>query len=347
MNESIKNRKKNFMRDELFNAISKVVNERKNQISENYVIKYNEIEISELFEENKIITISGYPIISILEPRQGVTWGGEKCESIFIVNQSTTNNLEKKLIYKIIGGEDIKRDKIEWKGNYAIFPYIESQNKWIPAFRNLSGVQDFDSLNFSLVLQGEIQSNTKEEKFLNRKARNIIQYPKNAEYLFQFYDVLSKREFKEKKITGYKKEWYEYIWPRDPKILKLPKIVCPRVSKQPRFVIDNKGYMPRDSVIVFHPQNRFTELKTEIEKLLKCKLSDSQILEYLKELLNSSVFKKVLLSQRAKKRGGYPQLNERTLSKFIVPIPNKRNIEIIKKIINNKHTDEDIVTMYA
>jgi len=332
-------------RKEIKRLTLQVIRNEKDSSSKNFKATYEIMDTKALFEETVLTRASGWKITELFIPRQGVTWGGEGCESVFVVDESIASKLEPELIYRTIGGRDIRPRKIVWIGNHLVFPYIARQQRWITAFRkpNLGGV---DSLDFDENLDPSEKGQNIEWKLKNRTARKYIPFPKTAEYLFSSYKVLSERIFKDKPLSDYKKMWYEYIWQRDPSITSKNKIVCPRLTRKARFAVDNYGYLPRDSVISLLPRGRFNELRDAISKVVRKPVSNEGALNYTSAFLNSKVFDDLLASKRAKKRGGYPMVGEKMLGRFIIPRPQPAKVRRVEKILSNRFGQKDIESFY-
>ena len=332
-------------RKEIKRLALEVIKNEKNSASRHFKATYKVMETEALFEETVLMRASGWKVTELFTPRQGVTWGGEGCASIFVVKESVASRLEPELIHRTIGGRNIHSGKIVWTGGYLVFPYIARQRKWISAFQtpNLGGV---DSLDFNENVDKSEKGQKPEWKLKTRMAKNYIPFPKTAEYLFRSYKVLSERIFKDKRLSDFKKMWYEYIWQRDPSIASKNKIVCPRLTRKARFAIDNHGYLPRDSVISLLPKGQFYELKDAISKVVRKPISDERALNYVSAFLNSQVFNDLLASKRAKKRGGYPMVGEKMLGRFIIPRPQPAQVRQVKSILSGRFEQKDIGVFY-
>jgi len=333
-------------RREIKQLVSEVVKKENDSTSRNFKATYKTMEIKALFEETVIARATGWRVTELFTPRQGVTWGGEECKSIFVVDKTVAAKLESELIHRTIGGKDIRPGRIIWAGDNLVFPYIARQQKWISAFQipSLGGV---DSLDFAENLDQSEKQQKPEWKLKMRSAKNLIPFPKTAEYLFRSYEILKGRIFKDKVLSEFKKMWYEYIWQRDSSITSKNKIVCPRLTRTARFAIDNYGYLPRDSVISLLPKGKFHELKDIMSKVVGKPISNEMALIYVLAFLNSQVFNSLLASKRAKKRGGYPMVGEKMLGRFTIPRPKTSQIRQIKAILNGSFKQKDIDSFYT
>lgn len=333
-------------RYEIKNLVLRVLKDEKDSSSSNFRASFTRMKPETLFEETVLASVGGWTITELFTPRQGVTWGGQNCESIFVIGEKAAADLESAMIYKTIGGKDIRPGKIEWTGESLVFPYIARNQRWISAFLNpnLGGV---DSLDFDENLDHSEKGREAEWKLKERIARKWISFPKTAEYLFSFYDTLRNRIFKNKPLSDFNKMWYEYIWQRDPSITAKGKIVTPRLTKEARFAIDNYGYLPRDSVISLLPKGRFSELTGELSEVVGKRVSDEMALRYVLVFLNSRRFNYLLTSQRAKKRGGYPMVGEKTLGRFTIPRPQKSLLNHVESILSGTSAQKDIEAFFV
>jgi type I restriction-modification system DNA methylase subunit len=312
------------------------------------------------------VIASWYPLLSLLEPSvaprmgkslldfveviQGVTWGGKGTESIFLKKEDSAEklNLEHEIVLKCIGGENIKRWHIEWKGEHLLFPYVVDGNKWSRAFKivrkditeplRLIDPLDFESYIDDKEREISQQDLPENEKIMNilehRIALGLVKYPNAATYLAEHYQQLRRRTFEGKSLRQYNKMWYEYHRPRTPAILQKPKIVGARLMKKASFALDTHGFLLRDSAIAIIPKRgAFKNLTDSLEKALERKLSEEEVLMYILAFLNSEVFDRLLIEKISKKRGGYPIVNEELLQRFSIPIPTTAYKDIVEKLL--------------
>jgi hypothetical protein len=318
--------KKERMLTNLRNIIVKSISTDDKVENQNFIVNKRQISFKELFGERKVNTSKGYMLTEIFETAQGITIGGRGATDIY----SDVEEIDKdnNLVKKFIGGRNIDPFKIEWNDEYILFPYIIKNNEFIAAFYDEE--KNIDLLNLNLNFSEVEEGKNKSEKLKVRIANGTIKNPNVAEYLFNFYDDLTNREFESKNIKEYNKSWYAYHRPRTPMILQTPKIVCRRLMKDPSFAIDNIGYLPKDSVISMIPNNNFNELIMDIEKILDSKVEIISGLYYILSYLNSELFQKVLDEKLAKKQGGYANISGKMLKKVIIPYPNTLTIKELK-----------------
>jgi len=330
--------KRRAIREAVLNAIKK----RETVVIRGTIAEPREMSVAELFEEEKGPAIVGWTVPDIFHLNQGVTWGGRNCESIYRVDEQKAQELEPEMIKKSIGGREIYAGGIIWSRSYLVFPYVESANRWVRAFSTPKLGGD-DALNGLSKNADPTDHKARIMSELNvRIANGLITYPRTAKYLVQFYDTLSKREFKGRSLSQYHKSWYEYIWPRSPLLIRKPKIVCRRLMKSPAFALDNQGFLPTDSVITLIPRERFVELKETLRGAINEPVDDEQALLYVLVWLNSGYFKSILEKKRAKKRGGYPMVDERMLGRFTIPKPMAKIAEHVRAILTGKAKEVDL-----
>jgi hypothetical protein len=287
------------------------------------------------------------PLIEFIDILQGVTWGGEGPEKIFWLSEKevTELRLESELLFKGIGGEDVKKWRIEWRGYYILFPYKVVGSSWIQAFKigDKAKSQIDDALDFTkcvddfecTIMQENIPENEKIKSILNHRiALGLIRYPNVAAYLAQYYQQLRSRVFEGEPIEQYNKMWYEYHRPRTPELVSKPKIVSPRLTKVARFALDTHGYLPRDSVVALIPKrDSFSKLKSVLKKVLGREIAEEEALMYILTFLNSKPVDQLLSERVSKKRGGYVIINEELLQNICIPIPAKNHREIVEKLL--------------
>jgi len=332
-------------RKEIKQLTLEAIKNKKDVLSDHFKATYRTMKTETLFEETTAINVSGWKVTELFDLRQGVTWGGEGCKSIFVVNKSVACGLEKELLHRTIGGRNIHPRKIVWTEDYLVFPYIARQRKWIPAFQSPSlGV---DSLDFDVNLDESEKGQGPDYKLKVRTARKYVLFPNVAEYLFKYFEILRNRIFKERPLSDYRKMWYEYIWQRDPSISSKNKIVCPRLTPEARFAVDDYGYIPRDSVMSLLPKGQFPTLKDAISKVMKKSVSEENALNYVLAFLNSQAFNDLLASQRAKKRGGYPMVGEKMMKRFIIPRPEPKHADQVESILSGHFEQKDINSFYG
>ena len=71
-------------RREIKQLVSEVIKKEKTLTSENFKATYERMELKTLFEETIIACATGWRLTELFILRQGVTWGGEGCESVFV-----------------------------------------------------------------------------------------------------------------------------------------------------------------------------------------------------------------------------------------------------------------------
>jgi hypothetical protein len=297
-------------------------------------------------KEFKIHARPNWPrVAQLLEPSQGLTVGGEGCLAIFLMPESQAKELglEKALVHRIIKGRQTTAWRLEWEGDVILYPYHkDKEGQWRPAFKCRKPPL-FDALDF------EHPADKFEEDWLRKYGRNhitykrlfehrrdeleIIKYPKAGEYLVKHYDQLSGRAFKKKNIRDFDREWYEFIWHRDPEvILTQPKIISPRLTPKVRFALDQEGLAIQDSCICLsvsdNTREAFREFRKQLSDLSGREVKTVTILGYLLAFLNSSYAQELLTTGHRPRPGDVFQVSDQFLDELSIPLPrNKRQLQ--------------------
>ena len=80
---------------------------------------------------------------------------------------------------------------------------------------------------------------THETQSGKRKAINLENYPRAAAYLENHRPRLEGREY----VIKAKRHWFEIWVPQQPDAFRLPKVIFPDISPEPKFFFDDQGYM--------------------------------------------------------------------------------------------------------
>jgi hypothetical protein len=289
-----------------------------------------------------------YSAAEIFEPRQGVTPGG--CLEVFLMSeqQSTLLKLEDELIHRSIKTRETNRWHIVWQNRILLYPYIKTESGSVTAFKIVHDRVD-DILDFENSLDDEEKEIKRDHALDNLTARNILEhrialglvkYPQTARYLVGYYSRLSGRIFKKRRLETFGRQWYEYLWPRDP-ILMLTnnRIISPSLAKEPRFALDTEGFLA-DHSCQYLMLTKETAKQREIfrmafSKILARKASDIDILRYCLAFLNSPYsFRALTSGHRPTPKGSY-QINEKYLKEIPVVLPqSKEQAEIILCLVD-------------
>jgi hypothetical protein len=212
----------------------------------------------------------------LLEMRQGVTPGG--CLDVFLMEQKKADHLglEDDLVHKAIKSKQLERWRVEWKDRVLFYPYHVRRDKSEPAFtvqweevederlkKRMLDLKIVDALDFDqqvdsrevdIVREAGINEKTVPKLLKHRVSLGLVKYPKAAAYLIQNYEKLQSRTFKKKNIRKFNRRWYEYLWPRDAKImLGKPRIISPTLIRKVRFVFDSMGYLSDHACLMIQP----------------------------------------------------------------------------------------------
>jgi hypothetical protein len=303
----------------------------------------------------------------LLEVRQGVTPGNAL--EVFLMDWTAAQHLklESTLLHKAIKSRDITRWSLNWNGLGILYPYVVVGKKAQPAFRiQTDKVEDpvlrkritqlglRDALNFDiqlddwerqLVRQKGITKETVAKLLTHRIANGLVQYPMTARYLCSHYDRLEKRIFKHKNIRDFNREWYEMIWPRDPKLmLAKQRILSPRLVRTARFVLDVEGSLSDDACLFLQPTKKtdrgWKALSSQMETCLGRKAKPKELLVYCLAFLNSSRGSAALLEGRRPTPKGSYQISEQSLREIFIAPPEKAQrakvlslIESVEKLV--------------
>jgi hypothetical protein len=125
-------------------------------------------------------------------------------------------------------------------------------------------------------------------------------FPETWRYLTAHRQRLAKRS----SLPRYRKEWWEPMWPREPKTLLRPKLVTPHLVIMPRFAFDIRG-----RYAVSHSPFLIARVTSDEESILKLMLA----------VLNSSACFWHIQAHSHVYRHGYTMLENKTLAKTPVP----------------------------
>jgi hypothetical protein len=297
----------------------------------------------------------------LFDSAQGVTPGGEGCLDLFLLEASQTEaaGLEPDLIHPVVKGLDIEPYRCKKTGNVILYPYILRNDSARPAFDIAvwrakqrsplpQGVGSLtDALDFATAIdtQEKRYRNGKElnqdvlRKLLNhRKGLGIVEYPNAAAYLVSHYDTLAKRIFEKRRITDWGKQWYEYHRPRDiAAMLKKPKLLSPRLTREVRFTLDRQGIVPQDSCIALVTTKKqgvpWQEFTNQISKALGRRATALEALQVALAFGNSQYAQEILVTGRRPTPKGSYQITDEFLKEVEIPPLNKA--DCIESLIND------------
>ena len=278
-----------------------------------------------------------FSIADILESRQGVTPGG--CLDMFLMSeqQAISLKLEPELVHRAIKTRETERWHIEWEGRVLLYPYIVQNGEVVPAFAMKHSLLK-DSLDFESILDDHerelrrgrpLDNKTAKEILEHRIALGLVKYPQAARYLVQSYTRLDGRIFKKRRMETFGRRWYEYLWPRDPKLLLGDnRIISPRLAREPRFALDTEGFLADDACQYLLPtDNTFKareQLRESLSQVLGHDASELEVLYYCLGFLNSPYAQEALVSGRRPTPKGSYQISEEYLKEIPVVLPSRR-----------------------
>ena len=275
-----------------------------------------------------------FSIVDIFEPRQGVTPGG--CLDVFLMSekQAAGLKLEPELVHRAVKTRETDRWHVNWEGLVLLYPYITRNGESVPAFTLKHPPLD-DILDFENTLDDEerdirrgrvLDNNTAKDILEHRIALVLVKYPQTARYLVRSYTRLNGRIFKKRRMESFGRQWYEYLWPRDPKLLlSANRIISPRLAREPRFSLDIEGFLADDACQYLMPTDRTFKQREEIRKALSQvlghKAGDIDVLSYCLAFMNSPYAQKTLTSGRRPTPKGSYQISEGYLKEIPVALP--------------------------
>jgi len=298
----------------------------------------------------------------VLEPFQGVTVGGKNCLDIFLMfpDEAARRELEKELVHPVIKGHETIRWTMPELHHVIFYPYDVSDDAGRRAFAiDLSEVEDkqmqaalkrtgiADALDFDHALdarEGEIarrkgvNRSTVAELLRHRNTLGLVRYPHAAAYLVEHYEQLEGRIFKKRNIRTFNRRWYEYIWPRAPKVMfgKL-KIIAPRLSKEVRFALDARGIVPQDSCIAMMPTKKtdrdYRRLHEQLTAATRKRAMLEDVLKYCLAFLNSDYAQhRFVTGRRPTPKGSYA-MSEAVLREIPIAPPDTQTATTILNLV--------------
>jgi hypothetical protein len=296
----------------------------------------------------------GFSAGEILEPLQGVTPGGEGGLAIFQMSRSEARRraLEPDLTHTVMKGTDGRRWRLGQLETVALYPYALSEGRYQRAFRSGPSDDDWDALDLQ-PRRGEEErrvsglgpNSARERLVTHRIASGELRYPNAARYLVAHHEQLDSRRPKGRAMSTFGRRWYEYLWPRDGlRILANPKLVSPRLTRWPRFALDEEGILTSDACVAIatpttsEARHRLAELAGNLETVLGRELEHRDLLLYALAFLNSSAAAFLLRIGREPTPKGSWTVNEEYLSLIKLPTPNTdiaaRILELSRRLVD-------------
>lgn len=286
------------------------------------------------------------PATSVYEPRQGVTPGGALPVFLMTEERAAVLKLEPELVRRAIKSKETQRWLPDWRNRVLLYPYILSDDGAEPAF-TLARAAVKDALDFDAVLDARERELRRGRALDNRLARAILEhriglglvkYPEVARYLVDNFVKLDGRIFKKKRFREFGRRWYEYLWPRDAKLLlSSSRILTPTLVKRakPTFSLDEDRFLADHAclyLLATQPTSIGREaLRDSLRRVAGKEISDTDLLYYVCAFLNSSHAQEVISRRRQTVRGYYP-ISEQCLSEM--PIPMNPDADDYRQIIH-------------
>lgn len=310
-----------------------------------------------------------WPAAELLEMRQGVTPGA--CLEVFLLSaeQAAALELESALVHRAIKSKKLVRWRVEWHRQVLFYPYLILANGAAPAFTlelahvrdgklrdllrraDLADVLDFDrpldDRERDIVKKRGLHGAAAAEMLNHRLGLRLVAYPNAAEYLVKHYEQLEGRVFKHKNIRQFGRQWYEYLWPRDARImLRRDRIVSPTLikAKEVRFALDTYGYLSDHACLYLQPtaktRIRWEGLHRSLSEHLGRSARERDGLKYCLAFLNSPYAQARLTTGRPTPKGSYA-VTEEKLRRIPIPGPRvaaetKRILELVEELVSGR-----------
>jgi hypothetical protein len=275
-----------------------------------------------------------FSIADVLEPRQGVTPGG--CLEVFLMSekQATSLKLEPELVHRAVKTKETERWHVNWEGRVLLYPYTIQNGEAIPAFAIKHKLLK-DSLDFENALDDyerelrrgrALDNNTARNILEHRIALNLVKYPQAARYIVGSYTRMDGRIFKKRRMEAFGRRWYEYLWPRDPKLLLgVNRVISPSLAKEVRFALDIEGFLADHAcqylLATDKTFKRREELRQGLSHVLSREADDMEVLCYCLAFMNSPYAQETLVSGRRPTPKGSYQISEEYLKEIPVALP--------------------------
>jgi hypothetical protein len=325
--------------------------------------------------EGKVEFPSGwFTAADLLEMRQGVTPGG--CLDVFLMDtkKSELLNLESELVHKAIKSKQLSRWRVEWKDRVLFYPYhnkgkkntVAAMDPWEevegiksePAFTipwdeiedgklkdRLIKLGIEDSLDFDIqidvretevIRESGINNESVQKLLKHRVALGIVKYPHAAKYLLSNYERLQGRVFKHKNIREFNRRWYEYLWPRDARVmLTKTRILSPTLIREVRFVVDSAGYLSDHACLMILPTKKtraaWALFEQQMYGTVGKTMTPKELLQYCVAFMNSNYAQQRLVTGHRPTPKGFYAISEAYMKE--VPIPAPTDKSLVKKIL--------------
>lgn len=279
-----------------------------------------------------------FRVSDLFDPRQGVTPGG--CLDLFLMDEARAAELrlEVELVHKAIKSREFERWRTSHTGRILLYPYVIQDGESVPAFSlrgALADALEFESLvdrREKEIRRGKALDGETIGKILSHRiAKGIVKYPNTAKYLSEQYERLEGRVFKKQNIRKFGRRWYEYLWPRDARLLldSVPRIVSPTLCRQISFALDTEGYLSDHACQFLFPRrgvpNGIDPFIRKLSKTLGRDVTLEESLLYCLAFLNSPYAQERLVSGRRPTPKGYYQLGEEYIRELFVFLPRSRS----------------------
>jgi hypothetical protein len=279
---------------------------------------------------------------------QGVTPGGEGCLDLFLMEEDYAKaaGFEGELLHPVVKGLDIEPYHCRKTRKVILYPYVVANHRARPAFnlaawkarqkadsmssalRSLNDALDYHNLIDAQEEEyrgsGALDEAALHKLLSHREALGLVAYPNVAKFLTKYYKQLETRIFKKRNIRDFNREWYEFIWPRDiERMLKKPKLISPRLTKQVRFTLDRKGIVPQDSCIALVVTDKtaaaWQRFTGELSDAMGWAIDDLTGMKVAIGFANSDYAQKILVTGRQPTPKGSYQVTDDLLNEIQIP----------------------------
>ncbi len=297
----------------------------------------------------------------LLEMRQGVTPGG--CLDLFLMDKKKADllRLEADLVHRAIKSKQLERWRVDWKDRVIFYPYHVRDGESEPAFTvhwdeiedkelkqkmmelRISDALDFDkqidSRETGIIREAGINEKTVSKLLKHRVALGLVKYPEAAAYLIEHYNRLESRVFKKRNIRTFARRWYEYLWPRDAKVmLGKPRIIAPTLIRTVRFVLDTNGFLSDHACLMIQPtvkrSSAWDKFADEMKEVMGEGMSKKELMRYCLAFMNSEYSQQRLVTgHRPTPKGSYT-ITESFMKEIPIPRPsNKMTVKTILRLV--------------
>jgi len=268
--------------------------------------------------------------VDLFEPRQGVTPG---MLDVFLITADTIrqHSIEEELCHPAIKTREMMKWVVTRGDRYLLYPYRVEIDRNVPAFADNS-TRNGDALDFDVILDDierrirrgrPLDDKVAQELVEHRIAVGLVRYPHAARYLSTQFSRLDGRIFKKRTMREFGRRWYEYIWPRDARLItEKERILSPRLAREPRFSLDVEGTLSDDACLLLLPKktSQWIGLATSLGGYLEREITTADVLRYSLAFLNSTYALERLKRRKPTPKGSYA-IGEKYIGELRIAFP--------------------------